>query len=67
MVCPLVYSTGIQNKVLEAMALGTPVVTTPQVAEALSACPGRDLLVAESQGSYRSNFNSLMMPISLLF
>ncbi len=49
MVCPLVYSTGIQNKVLEAMALGTPVVTTPQVAEALSACPGRDLLVAESQ------------------
>ena len=48
MVCPMVYSAGIQNKVLEAMALGTPVVTATRTAEALRACPGRDLLVAES-------------------
>ncbi|TMD51225.1 MAG: glycosyltransferase, partial [Chloroflexi bacterium] len=26
MLCPMVYSVGIQNKALEAMALGTPVV-----------------------------------------
>jgi len=34
---PLRYSTGIQNKVLEAMAAGVPVVTTPQAAEAIGA------------------------------
>ena len=48
MLSPMVYSVGIQNKVLEAMALGTPVAVTTQVAEALNARPGQDLLVAES-------------------
>jgi sugar transferase (PEP-CTERM/EpsH1 system associated) len=48
MLSPMVYSVGIQNKVLEAMALGTPVVVTTQVADALQAEPGRDLLVAGS-------------------
>ena len=48
MLSPMVYSVGIQNKVLEAMALGTPVVVAAQAAEALSARPGRDLLTAET-------------------
>ncbi len=47
MVCPMVYSAGIQNKLLEAMALGTPVVTSSQSASALSAQAGSDLLVAD--------------------
>lgn len=47
MVCPMVYCAGIQNKVLEAMALGTPVITVTQCAQALKACPGRDLLLAQ--------------------
>ena len=48
MLSPMVYSVGIQNKVLEAMALGTPVVLAKQAAAALSAQHGRDLLVAET-------------------
>ena len=48
MLSPMVYSVGIQNKVLEAMALGTPVVVAAQAAAALGAEPGRDLLVATS-------------------
>ena len=35
MLSPMVYSVGIQNKVLEAMALGTPVVAAAQAAAAL--------------------------------
>jgi len=43
---PLLYGAGIQNKVLEAMACETPVVSTPQAVAALEVVPGRDLLVA---------------------
>ena len=33
---PLLYGAGVQNKVLEAMACGTPVVATPRAVQALS-------------------------------
>ncbi len=45
---PLRFSTGIQNKLLEAMAAGVPVVTTPAAADALGARSGEQALVAES-------------------
>ena len=51
-VAPITYGAGIQNKILEAMSCGTPVVTTPQAVSALSIEPGRDLLVADSPESY---------------
>ncbi len=54
MLSPMVYSVGIQNKVLEAMALGTPVVVAARAAEALSARPGRDLLTAETAQEFAS-------------
>lgn len=46
MVAPLRFSAGIQNKILEAMAAGVPVVTTPAAAEAILAQHGRHLRVA---------------------
>jgi polysaccharide biosynthesis protein PslH len=46
-VAPLRFSAGVQNKLLEAMAAGRPVVTSPHVAAGIGAAPGRDLLVAE--------------------
>ena len=46
-VAPVFYGAGIQNKVLEAMACGTPVVATPQACGALEVVPGQDLLVTQ--------------------
>jgi sugar transferase (PEP-CTERM/EpsH1 system associated) len=46
-VSPIRYGVGIQNKVLEAMAMATPVVSTSQAVTALQAQPGQDLLVAD--------------------
>jgi sugar transferase (PEP-CTERM/EpsH1 system associated) len=46
-VAPLLTARGIQNKVLEAMAMARPVVATPQAFEGIRATPGRDLLVAD--------------------
>lgn len=51
-VAPITYGAGIQNKILEAMGCGTPVVTTPQAVSALCIEPERDLLVADSPESY---------------
>jgi sugar transferase (PEP-CTERM/EpsH1 system associated) len=45
-VAPLRIARGIQNKVLEALAMACPVVATPQAFEGVRAEPGRDLLVA---------------------
>jgi sugar transferase (PEP-CTERM/EpsH1 system associated) len=45
-VAPLRLARGVQNKVLEAMAMARPVVASPQAAEGLSAQPGEDFLVA---------------------
>ncbi len=46
-VVPMRAGTGLQNKVLEAMAVGTPVVATPSVAAGLDARAGEHLLVGE--------------------
>jgi glycosyltransferase involved in cell wall biosynthesis len=45
-VAPLGIARGIQNKVLEAMAMARPVVCSPQAFEGVRALPGRDLLLA---------------------
>jgi sugar transferase (PEP-CTERM/EpsH1 system associated) len=47
-VAPLRIARGIQNKVLEAMAMARPVVASPAAFEGIEAEPGRDLIVAGS-------------------
>ena len=46
-VAPLRIARGIQNKVLEAMAMARPVVASPEAHEGVRAVAGRDLLVAD--------------------
>lgn len=51
-VCPLPYAVGVQNKILEAMALETPVVASTQAAAGLGAVHGRDFLVASEPEAF---------------
>lgn len=46
-VVPLMIARGIQNKVLEGMAMAKPVVATPGAATGLKAHVGEDLVVAD--------------------
>jgi polysaccharide biosynthesis protein PslH len=46
-VVPLLYGAGIQNKILEALATGTPVITTSRTLAALSAQPGVEILTGD--------------------
>lgn len=53
-VCPVRIGAGIQNKVLESMAMGVPVVTTTVGSEGLLAEDGRHFLVADSPEDMRA-------------
>jgi sugar transferase (PEP-CTERM/EpsH1 system associated) len=47
-VVPLRVGGGTRLKILEAMAAGTPVISTTLGAEGLAATPGKDILVADT-------------------
>jgi sugar transferase (PEP-CTERM/EpsH1 system associated) len=59
-VTPIQYGAGIQNKVLEAMACGAPVITTSQAISALKAQPGQDLLVADRPAEFAATVLALL-------
>lgn len=59
-VAPIAYGAGIQNKVLEAMACGTPVVTSRQAVTALQAEVGRDLWVADGPEEFANRIIMLL-------
>ncbi|MBK8095567.1 MAG: TIGR03087 family PEP-CTERM/XrtA system glycosyltransferase [Planctomycetes bacterium] len=48
---PLRLARGVQNKVLEAMAMGLPVVSTPQAAQGLGDVPADTLRVADGDAA----------------
>ena len=51
-VAPLWSGTGQQNKILEAMALGVPCITTSAVNNAIGAAPNHEILIAESTQNF---------------
>lgn len=53
-VCPLPYAVGLQNKLLEAMALGTPVVASPQAVAGLLVRNEPGLLVGADAQEFAS-------------
>lgn len=54
------YGVGIQNKVLEAMAMGTPVVCSPQACSALKVRPGQDILVGDTPDAIAQHILDLL-------
>ena len=59
-ISPLQIARGLQNKVLEAMAAGRPVVASPGAAEGIMASPSRDLLVADSPDEWAAAIDQLI-------
>lgn len=51
-VAPLRIARGVQNKVLEAMAMARPVVASTQAAEGIRAEAGRDYLLARDEAEF---------------
>jgi sugar transferase (PEP-CTERM/EpsH1 system associated) len=59
-VAPLRIARGIQNKVLEAMALARPVVVSATAARAVSGVSGREFEVADSAVDFASKVIALL-------
>jgi sugar transferase (PEP-CTERM/EpsH1 system associated) len=51
-IAPLRIARGTQNKVLEMMAMGLPVVTSAEAARGIRACSGEHLLVAADDDAF---------------
>jgi glycosyltransferase involved in cell wall biosynthesis len=62
MVAPLFIGAGLQNKILEAMSTGVPVVTTELVNNAIGAVPGEELMVAATAEEFADRALELLDP-----
>jgi sugar transferase (PEP-CTERM/EpsH1 system associated) len=59
-VAPLRIARGVQNKVLEAMAMAVPVVVSPQALEGIDAVPGSELVLAEDASAFADACSALL-------
>jgi polysaccharide biosynthesis protein PslH len=59
-VAPLFSGSGLQNKLLEAMAAGLPVITTSLAAQALRASSGKDLMICDEESQFVEIINMLL-------
>jgi sugar transferase (PEP-CTERM/EpsH1 system associated) len=59
-VAPMFSGAGLQNKLLEAQAVGVPSVASPQANAALGAEPGREVLVATDARSFAQQIRALL-------
>ena len=65
-IVPLNIARGIQNKILEAMSMGKPVITTSRALEGICAVPGRDVLVADNPSNFAQHIISLLSKPELI-
>ncbi len=59
-VAPLRIARGVQNKVLEAMAMARPVIVSPDALEGIEAHAGSELLVAESEAAFVAQIDRVL-------
>jgi polysaccharide biosynthesis protein PslH len=62
-VAPIFHGSGQQNKILEAMAIGLPCVTTSLVNNAISATPEHSILLADTEGVFVQQIFKLLQDI----
>ncbi len=64
-VAPMIVNTGLQNKLLEAMACGIPCVTTTLANNALKATNQNEILIGDNSEELASAIFSILMNVEL--
>lgn len=59
-IAPMMLGTGLQNKLLEAMAMGLPCITTSLANNALMATPGVQILIADDAATFADQIHRLL-------
>lgn len=59
-IAPMMIGTGLQNKLLEAMAMGLPCITTTLANNALMATPEQQILIADDAEAFARQIFRLM-------
>lgn len=59
-IAPMMLGTGLQNKLLEAMAMGIPCITTSLANNALQAIPNNQLCIANTAFEFQEAIEMLM-------
>ncbi|MEI6455383.1 MAG: glycosyltransferase [bacterium] len=59
-IAPMQIGTGLQNKILEAMAMRVPCITSPLAFQAINAEAGKEILVANTPEEYAMHIFDLL-------
>ena len=59
-VAPMQIGTGLQNKLLEAMSMAMPCITTKLANNALAAEPGKSILIGNTPAEFADHINKLL-------
>lgn len=59
-IAPMQIGTGLQNKLLEAMSMKLPCITSPLANNALGALPDNQILLAETENQYVEHILTLL-------
>lgn len=59
-IAPMQIGTGLQNKLLEAMAMRIPSITSPLANSALRAEPGKEILIGNTPSEYAAHITHLL-------
>ena len=65
LVAPLMHGIGQQNKILEAMSMNVPVITTTRVNNAIGSSAETDILLADTEGAFADQILKLLQDNSL--
>lgn len=64
-VAPFRLARGVQNKILQALACGLPVITTRLGLEGINATPGEDILVADTEQEFFEAIKKILVTETL--
>lgn len=64
-ICPVRLGGGFRGKILEAMAIGRPIVSTPLGAEGIPSVHGENILLAENPQSFIRSITDLLTDSAL--
>lgn len=59
-IAPMFLGTGLQNKILEALSMGLPCITTSLANLSIQAKPNVEILIADSKNEFISHIQNLL-------